>query len=256
MKDIVVTRIKSVDKHPNADRLSLCVVTDGATDYNVVCGATNMKADDNVALATIGTILPPTEKFAEGLKIKKSKIRGEVSEGMLCAENELGLSESSEGIMILPKDIVPGTKLVDALSLNDAVFEIAITPNRPDCLSVYGIAREVAAILGKTLKAPEALIEEQGEDISSFINVEINNDTECLRYSCKYIDGVKISDSPDWLKSRLESSGIRSINNVVDITNYVLLEYGQPLHAFNYDLLKGNKIVVRNAENEEKITNS
>jgi len=254
LENIIVAQIKTIDKHPNADRLSLCIVNDGSTDYNIVCGAANMKANDKVALATIGTILPPTDKFTEGLKIKKSKIRGEVSEGMLCAENELGLSESSDGIMILPQDAAPGTKLVDALSLNDAVFEIAITPNRPDCLSVYGIAREVAAILGKTLKEPESLLTEEGVDISSVISVEINNDTGCLRYSCRYIDGVTISDSPDWLKNRLESCGIRSINNVVDITNYVLLEYGQPLHAFNYALLKGNKIVVRNAENEEVIT--
>ena len=254
LENIIVAQIKKIDKHPNADRLSLCIVTDGTTDYNVVCGASNMKAEDKVALATIGTILPPTEKFTDGLKIKKSKIRGEVSEGMLCAENELGLSESSDGIMILPDDLVPGTKIVDALSLNDAIFEIAITPNRPDCLSVYGIAREVAAILGKTLKQPEYLLKEDGKNISSVVDVEIKNDTGCLRYSCRYIDGVKISESPDWLKNRLESCGIRSINNVVDITNYVLLEFGQPLHAFNHNLLKGKKIIVRFAENEEVIT--
>jgi len=254
LEDILVAQIKKIDKHPNADRLSLCIVTDGTTDYNVVCGATNMKADDKVALATIGTLIPPTDKFADGLKIKKSKIRGEVSEGMLCASNELGLSESSDGIMILPDDVVPGTKLIDALSLNDAVFEIAITPNRPDCLSIFGIAREVAAILGKTLKAPEYSLKEEGEDISSIIDVKINNDEGCLRYSCRYIEGVSVAESPDWLKNRLESCGIRSINNVVDITNYVLLEYGQPLHAFNNDLLKGKEIVVRYAENEEVIT--
>lgn len=254
LEDIIVAQIKKIEKHPNADRLSLCIVTDGTTDYNVVCGATNMNADDMVALATVGTLIPPTEKFAEGLKIKKSKIRGEVSEGMLCASNELGLSESSDGIMILPEDTVPGTKLIDALSLNDAVFEIAITPNRPDCLSVFGIAREVAAILGKTLKAPEFSLTEEGEDISSVIDVKINNDDGCLRYSCHYIEGVSVAESPDWLKNRLESCGIRSINNVVDITNYVLLEYGQPLHAFNNDLLKGKEIVVRYAGNEEVIT--
>jgi len=254
LENIIVAQIKNIDKHPNADRLSLCIVTDGTSDYKVVCGASNMKAGDLVALATIGTILPPTDKFIDGLKIKKSKIRGEVSEGMLCAENELGLSESSDGIMILPDNLVPGTKLVDALSLNDPIFELAITPNRPDCLSIYGIAREVAAILGKTLKQPEYVLKEDEENISSVVEVDIKSDTGCLRYSCRYIEGVKIFESPDWLKNRLLSCGIRSINNVVDITNYVLLEFGQPLHAFDHKFLKGKKIIVKFAENEEIIT--
>ncbi len=254
IEDILVAQIKKIEKHPNADRLSLCTVTDGTNDYNIVCGANNMKAEDKVALATIGTVIPPTDKFENGLKIKKSKIRGEISEGMLCAENELGLSESSDGIMILPENAVPGTKLVDALSLNDAVFEIAITPNRPDCLSIYGVAREVAAILGKALKSPEYSLNEDGPDITSIAGVEIQNDKGCLRYSCRHIEGVTISQSPEWLRSRLESCGIRSINNIVDITNYVLLEFGQPLHAFNFDFLKGQKIVVRSAGDGETIT--
>lgn len=253
IENIIVAKIKSVEKHPNADRLSLCIVTDGSIDYNVVCGATNMKAEDKVALARVGTLLPPTKKFADGFKIKKSKIRGEVSEGMLCAAEELGLSESSEGIMILPHEAEPGSKLVDALSL-DTVFEIGVTPNRPDCLSIYGIAREVAAILGKTLINPDYKLTEEGQDISTIAEVEIKDEKSCLRYSCRIVENINISESPDWLKNRLESSGIRSINNVVDITNYVLLEYGQPLHAFNYDLLQGQKIVVRFAENNETIT--
>lgn len=254
IENIIVAKIKSVEKHPNADRLSLCIVTDGSIDYNVVCAATNMKAEDKVALARIGTLLPPTEKFADGLKIKKSKIRGEVSEGMLCAADELGLSESSEGIMILPSEAEPGSKLADALSLNDTIFEISVTPNRPDCLSIYGIAREVAAILGKTLIKPDYKLIEEGQDISTIAEVEIKDEKSCLRYSCRIVENINISKSPDWLKNRLESSGIRSINNIVDITNYVLFEYGQPLHAFNYDFLKGQKIVVRYAENEETIT--
>ncbi|MGI9553708.1 MAG: phenylalanine--tRNA ligase subunit beta, partial [Thermodesulfobacteriota bacterium] len=252
--NIIVARITEVRKHPNADRLSLCEVTDGTNSYNIVCGADNMKANDVVALAPIGAKLPPTEKFPDGLKIKKTKIRGEVSEGMLCAENELGLSDQSEGIMILSDNLSLGAKLVDELSLDEVVFEIAVTPNRPDCLSILGIAREVGSILGKKLKTPDFKIKESKNDTSKLVNVDIKDPAGCPRYTCRVIEDVSIEPSPDWLKNRLEAAGIRSINNVVDITNFVLLELGQPLHAFDFDLLKEKKINIRFANNGELIS--
>ena len=253
IEDVIVAQINDITPHPNADRLSLCYVTDDNTDYKIVCGATNMQVGDKVALATIGTSLPAGPKFPEGLKIKKTKIRGEVSEGMLCAENEIGLSDESSGIMILPAETELGSKLINALDIEDVVFEIGITPNRPDCLSIIGIAREIAAILGNELKYPYIELSENGSDISSLASVNVIDSSGCPRYSCRVIEGIKIGPSPQWLKNKLESSGIRSINNVVDITNFVLLEYGQPLHAFDYDLLDENRIEVRFAKKSEEI---
>ncbi|MEM7007954.1 MAG: phenylalanine--tRNA ligase subunit beta [Thermodesulfobacteriota bacterium] len=251
LENVVSAQILEKEAHPNAEKLSLCKVTDGENTYPIVCGATNMKAGDKVALAKIGAHLPPGPKFEDGLKIKKAKIRGEVSEGMLCAENELGLGEESDGIIILPDHSEVGAPITDVLGLNDIVFEVGITPNRPDCLSVIGVAREVAALTGNTVKHPDETVEESGDDINQIAKVELVDPEKCPRYSCRVINDVKIGPSPDWLKRRLEASDIRSINNVVDITNFVLLEYGQPLHAFDYDLLEDHKIVVRAATNGE-----
>jgi len=253
LENIVAAQILELKPHPDAEKLSLCEVTDGENNYPIVCGASNMKAGDKVALAKIGAKLPPGPKFPEGLKIKKAKIRGEESLGMLCAENELGLGEESDGILILSESANMGNKIVDELGLNDVVFEVGITPNRPDCLSVVGVAREVAALLGKTVKHPETGVTESGNDIKNIAKVELLDPGKCPRYSCRVIQNVKIGPSPSWLKTKLESSGIRSINNVVDVTNFVLLELGQPLHAFDYDLLEEKKIVVRAAEDGEII---
>ncbi len=253
LDSVVSAQILELESHPNAEKLSLCKVTDGENTYPIVCGATNMKAGDKVALAKIGANLPPGPKFEDGLKIKKAKIRGEVSEGMLCAENELGLGEESDGILILSESSEIGSPIVDVLGLNDVVFEVGITPNRPDCLSVIGVAREVAALTGSTVRHPDSSTNETGKDINSMATVELEDPEKCPRYSCRIIKNVKIGPSPDWLKRRLEESDIRSINNVVDITNFVLLEYGQPLHAFDYDLLEDNKIVVRAAKDRETI---
>ncbi len=252
LDNVVSAQILELDSHPNAEKLSLCKVTDGENTYPIVCGATNMKAGDKVALAKIGANLPPGPKFEDGLKIKKAKIRGEVSEGMLCAENELGLGEESDGILILSGSANLGDPIATVLGLNDVIFEVGITPNRPDCLSVIGVAREVAALTGQTVKHPDSSVSESGDDISSIAKVELQDSEKCPRYSCRVIKNVSIGPSPDWLKRRLEASDIRSINNVVDITNYILLEFGQPLHAFDYDLLEDHKIVVR-AANEEEI---
>ncbi len=253
LENIVTAEILDLKPHPNAEKLSLCEVTDGESRYPIVCGATNMKAGDKVALAKIGAELPPGPKFPEGLKIKKAKIRGVVSEGMLCTENELGLGEESEGIIILSESANVGNTIVDELGLNDVVFEVGITPNRPDCLSVVGVAREVAALLGKTVKHPNLNVTEEGEDINNSTKVELLDPEKCPRYSCRVIKNVKIGPSPSWLKTKLESCGIRSINNVVDVTNFVLLELGQPLHTFDYDLLEEKKIIVRAAKDGEII---
>ncbi|GJM16496.1 MAG: phenylalanine--tRNA ligase beta subunit [Thermodesulfobacteriota bacterium] len=254
LENVIAAQITELTPHPDAEKLSLCKVTDGENTYPIVCGANNMKAGDKVALAKIGAKLPPGPKFEDGLKIKKAKIRGEVSEGMLCAENELGLGEESDGIIILPQSANVGKAIVDELGINDVIFEVGITPNRPDCLSVIGVAREVAALTGNRVKHPDSKISEEGEEINNIAKVELLDPGKCPRYSCRVIKNVKIGPSPAWLKRRLEASDIRSINNVVDITNFILLEYGQPLHAFDYDLLEGNKIVVRAAKNGETIT--
>jgi len=253
LDSIVAAEILETRPHPGADKLQLCIVTDGERNYDIVCGATNMKAGDKVALAKIGAHLPPGPKFPEGLKIKKAKIRGEVSEGMLCAENEIGIGQESEGIMILPETVKIGASLVEELELDDVVFEIGITPNRPDCLSLTGVAREVAALSGTTVKYPDLSVQETGDDIAGLARVELLDFEKCPRYSCRVVSGVTIAPSPKWLKTRLESSGIRSINNVVDVTNYVLLELGQPLHAFDYNLLSDHRIIVRAAEQDETI---
>jgi len=254
LESVVVAEILDMGKHPDADKLSLCRVSDGEAEYPIVCGASNMKAGDKVALAKAGTVLPPGPKFPEGITIKKAKIRGQVSEGMLCAENELGLGIESDGIMILPPGAVPGTRLIDELGVNDVLLEIGITPNRPDCLSVVGTAREAAAVLSGTAGYPDTSVEESGSPVGDYVSVEIKSPEGCPRYTCRVIRNVKIGPSPKWMKTRLESAGIRAINNVVDVTNYVLLELGQPLHAFDYDLIKGRKIVVRQAEDGETIT--
>src|SRR3972149_1843200 len=253
LEDVFVAEILDIRPHPNASKLVICDVTDGSKLYNIVCGAKNMKAGDKVALAKAGTKLPPSAKFPEGVLIQSTKIRGELSEGMLCAENELGIGEEGEGILILPEYAMIGERLVDALGLNDVVIEIGVTPNRPDCLSVIGIAREVAAILETKVKYPYYGVLEKGEDIESLAAVEVLDVDGCPRYSCRLITDVKIAPSPDWLKTRLQASGIRSINNVVDVTNFILLELGQPLHAFDHNLLDGRKIIVRSAKNGELI---
>lgn len=248
LDNVVVARILTMNPHPNADRLTLCSVTTGDKTHAIVCGAKNMREGDHVALALPGAHLP------NGIKIVKSKIRGEVSEGMLCSEVELGLAKESSGIMILPEGLRLGEPIADAFMLSDTVLEISITPNRPDCLSVTGIAREVAALTGKELKRPELKFAEGGFDTSSCASVDISDADACPRYAGRVIKGVKVGPSPLWMKRRLEAAGMRSINNLVDITNYVMLETGQPLHAFDLNLLAGGRIVVRRAADGEKIT--
>lgn len=238
---IRVAKIEDISAHPNAQRLSLCRIFDGKKKFTVVCGATNMKPGDKVAFAPLGTTLP------NGITIKASNIRGITSEGMLCSEEELKLEEKSTGIMILPLALETGKDLASALLLRDYVLEIDLTPNRADCLSMIGIAREVAALLNTQLSIPPVAVEEEEEDVGEFITVTIEAPEFCPRYTARYVSQVNIQPSPLWMRRRLELAGIRSINNVVDVTNYILLEWGQPMHAFDYSRLDGGKIIVKTA---------
>ena len=245
---VVVATVEEKALHPNADKLSLCKVNDGVEIHTVVCGARNFNTGDRVALARIGTVLPGD------FKIKKSKIRGEESCGMLCSEKELGLSDASDGIMILTTDRPLGTPLFDALGLKDTIFEIGLTPNRADCLSVIGVAREVAAKLGSSLHFPGHAPVESGPAIATVASVTVEDPELCPRYTARYISGCIVAPSPAWLVNRLEAVGMRAINNVVDVTNYVLMEYGHPLHAFDFSRLAGGKIIVRRAGEGEVFT--
>ena len=245
MDDVVIAKVIERGQHPNADKLSLCKVDNGKEILNVVCGAQNFKSGDTVVLAQIGATLPGD------FKIKRSKIRGEESCGMLCSEKELGLADDSAGIMVLSDGLPLGTPFFEALKIKDTVFEIGLTPNRADCLSVIGIAREIAAKLGKRVKYAQPVVVEKGEAISSIAAVEILDADLCPRYTARYISGCSIAPSPQWLVNRLKAVGQRSINNVVDITNYVLMEYGHPLHAFDFRQIGGRKIVVKRAADGE-----
>lgn len=246
LDEVVVAIVREKAQHPNADKLSLCQVDNGKEVLSIVCGAQNFKAGDTVALAQIGAVLPGD------FRIKRSKIRGSESFGMLCSEKELGLADESEGIMILPSDLPLGTPVFEALGLKDVIFEIGLTPNRADCLSVIGIAREIAAMLGKKVMYPSYDVVENGPAIDSVARISIRDSDLCPRYMARYLTGCTVGPSPSWMVNRLNSVGIRSINNVVDITNYVLLEYGHPLHAFDYRQLAGGAIIVERAKDGEK----
>jgi len=246
---VVVSKILSVKPHPSADRLLLCKVTDGLATYFIVCGAKNISPGDVVPLAKVGAILP------DGHVIKSTILRGEKSDGMLCSEAELEVSDDTSGIMQLPKTLPLGTSMDIALKLGDTVLDVNVTPNRSDCLSMLGIAREVAALTGKKLKNPSITFKESHEDIRSFAAVQIIDQDLCPRYTARMIKDIHMGNSPIWIKSRLEAAGLRSINNVVDVTNFVMLEMGQPLHAFDFRFLEGGKIIVRKSrENEEFIS--
>ncbi len=243
---IKVAKIVAVRPHPDADRLSLCDVTVGEEVFQVVCGAPNAKADLLTAIALPGITL-------SGMKVKKAAIRGQESSGMLCSEKDLGISEDHSGIMELSEDTREGQSLSEALSLRDTLIEVDLTPNRPDCTSVIGIAREVAGFTGQKLKQPikNELPELTGEGVE--FSVEVLDPEDCPRYAARLLKNVTIGPSPWWLRKRLLSVGLRPINNVVDITNLVMLEYGQPLHAFDYDKLGGGSIIVRRARHGENI---
>jgi phenylalanyl-tRNA synthetase beta chain len=249
LEGVVVARILSSTRHPDAEKLSITSVDRGdGQPLQVVCGAKNYQVWDLVPLATVGTTLPG------GTRIGKATLRGVESSGMLCSARELGLSEDASGLLILPADAVPGTPLARALRLEDVLLEVNVTPNRPDALSHLGIAREVAAALGTSLKRPPATLREEGLPAAEAVQVRIEAPEKCARYAARVVEGVTIGPSPLWLQRRLERCGIRAISNVVDATNLVLLELGHPLHAFDLDKVAGAEIVVRTARPGERMT--
>ncbi|HLH54152.1 MAG TPA: phenylalanine--tRNA ligase subunit beta [Verrucomicrobiae bacterium] len=259
---IVVAQVITRDKHPNADKLSLCRVNDGKGERQIVCGAQNFKAGDKVALILPGASLP-ARPGAEPFTIKVGRIRGVESQGMMCSPQELGLPDHVDGLLILREDAIPGQPFAEYLGRSgaDVVYDLEITPNRPDLNSVIGIAREIAAVTGNPLRLPEVTTPDDktsGRAVADLVSVRIEDVELCPRYTARLVEGVKIAPAPDWMRSLLEKVGVRSINNVVDVTNYVMLESGQPLHAFDYHLLKAAEgkshptIVVRRAREGER----
>lgn len=244
-KDIVVGKIIDYSDHPDADKLSLCKVDIGSRKLDIVCGASNFKKEDKVAVALPGAKI-------KDITIKKSKIRGQLSEGMMCSEMELGLSSESQGIMILDESCRIGADFSKSVGLDDTVLELEITPNRPDCMSVIGIAREISALTGKKLIIPDYDLNKKINLDSKFI-IEIKDYSLCPRYSAKIFRNISDIESPHWIKNRLMLCDVRSVSLIVDLTNYIMLETGQPMHAFDKDLLFSDKIIVRNAVKKEKI---
>ncbi|MHB8896958.1 MAG: phenylalanine--tRNA ligase subunit beta [Candidatus Geothermincolia bacterium] len=240
---VVVAQVVDVKPHPGADNLMLAVVDDGTSTREVVCGAPNLRPGMKSPLANVGATLPAVMDKP----LKKAQIRGVESDGMLLAADELGIGDDHAGIIELSPDAAPGTDVHEVLPLEDVVFELEITPNRPDCMSVIGVAREVAALTGAKLRMPPAQMAEEGPDVRELATIRIEDPEGCPRYTARVVEGVRIGPSPAWMQRRLTSAGLRPISNIVDVTNYVLLETGQPLHAFDLDALAERTIVVRKA---------
>ncbi len=245
---VIVAQALTVEPHPQADRLKVVVVNDGRQQRRVVCGAPNVQAGGRYAFAPVGAVL------ADGKPLKAAKIRGILSEGMLLAEDELGLSDDHRGLLELPPQTPVGADLAEVLGLNDIVLEVAVTPNRPDCLSVLGLAREVAALYDLPLHLPKVELVEDPEPVERYAQVIIEDPENCPRYTARMVVDVEVRPSPFWLRRRLQVCGLRAINNLVDVTNYVMLEYGQPLHAFDFQCLREGRIVVRRPLGEETFT--
>jgi phenylalanyl-tRNA synthetase beta chain len=243
---VVVGQIKRTSKHPQADKLTVCEVAVGSENLQIVCGAPNAAQGAKVPVALIGA------KLSGGIQITQNTLRGVDSCGMICSEKELGIGEDEEGIMILDADLKVGEPISSALKLEDYILDIDLTPNRPDCLSIMGVAREVAALCGSRLKRREVSLHEVAQMAQNRVEVEIGDLQACPRYAARVIEDVKIAESPFWLKRKLQSAGMRPINSVVDITNLVMLELGHPLHAFDYKLFNEKKVVVRRAQDGEK----
>jgi phenylalanyl-tRNA synthetase beta chain len=261
---VVVAQVITRDKHPNADKLSVCRVNDGKGERQIVCGAQNFQAGDKVPLILPGSTLPAKAGEAP-FTIKVGKIRGVESHGMMCSPQELALPDAVEGLLLLPKDAVVGQSFAEHLgrSDNDVVYDLEVTPNRPDLNSLIGIAREISALTGHSLRFPDVVLPPSSLDpqpSSDLVAVRIEAPDLCPRYTARVVRGVKVGPSPDWLRQTLEKVGLRSISNVVDVTNYVMLECGQPLHAFDYHLVakatdgKPTIVVRRAAEGEKFVT--
>ncbi|MGN8233301.1 phenylalanine--tRNA ligase subunit beta [Priestia flexa] len=250
---VVIGHVVECEQHPNADKLSRCQVDLGDETVQIVCGAPNVAQGQKVAVAKVGAVLPGN------FKIKRAKLRGEESNGMICSLQELGIESKlvakdyQEGIFVFPSDAEVGADALEALNLHDEVLELGLTPNRSDCLSMLGVAHEVAAILNREVKYPEVEFQETEEKASDYISVAVEAKEDNPLYVARMVKNVKIAPSPLWMQTRLMAAGIRPHNNVVDITNYILLEYGQPLHAFDYDRLGSKEVVVRHAQEGEEI---
>lgn len=254
LKGIVIGHVLEREQHPNADKLNKCLVDIGAENpVQIVCGAPNVDKGQKVAVATVGAVLPGN------FKIKKAKLRGEESHGMICSLQELGFESKivskdyATGIFVFPNDVEVGKDALEELGLSDEILELGLTPNRSDALSMLGVAYEVGAILGRDVKWPVIEKEEAAEKAMDYISIKVEAKEDNPLYIAKIIKDVKVGPSPLWMQTRLMSAGIRPHNNVVDITNYILLEYGQPLHAFDYDRLGSKEIVIRRANEAEKI---
>ena len=248
LENVVTAQIIEKEMHPDSDHLTICKVDNGKEILQIVCGAPNHKAGDKVVLAQVGA------KLAPDFVIKKGKIRGVESNGMLCSEEELNIGKDSDGIMILPEDTPVGVPMKEYLGINDTVFELEITPNRPDCLSHIGIARELGAYYNKEVKYLSFVINsESSKKTADNISVEIEDSNLAKRYVARIIKNVTVKESPKWLKERVESIGIRSINNIVDASNFIMMELNQPNHTFDLDKIEGGKIVVRAGHENEKL---
>jgi len=251
--NVVVGHVLSVSQHPDADRLRLVTVNHGNGEAQVVCGAPNVAEGQKIAYASVGAVLQDAYSDEPGKtkKLKRSKIRGVVSEGMVCSVRELGIGDDHDGILVLDDDTKIGTPIGEILG--ETVIDMELTPNRPDCLGVVGVARDVSAITGNELRQPSLEFEAMGPNVDTLASVEIVDSDLCLRYTASVIQGVKIGPSPQWLQDRLTAIGERAVNNLVDITNFVMFELGQPLHAFDYDKVTDHKIIVRRAAEGEKL---
>jgi phenylalanyl-tRNA synthetase beta chain len=244
---VVIGRVLVVEPHPRSDKLKICQVDIGDRELSIICGAPNVAGGQSVPVALEGASLP------NGMKIQTNKIRGVTSEGMICSQAELSISEDADGIWVLADNLPLGERLDKALDLQrDYIFDLAITPNRPDCLSHIGVAREIGVLLSKPISVPKISMQESNRPADKEFKIAIETPHGCPRYSARLIKNVKIAESPAWLVRHLEAVGMRSINNVVDITNFVLMETGHPLHAFDFNLLKGQKIIVRESTEGEK----
>jgi phenylalanyl-tRNA synthetase beta chain len=243
----VVGEVLEARKHPNADRLTVCEVFDGDRKHTVVCGAPNVAAGQKIVFSRVGAVVP-----VNGMEVKEVEIRGQTSAGMICSEYELDTGDDHEGILVLPDTAKPGRSFADYYWGNDVVFEVGITPNRPDCLSHIGIARDLAALLKRRLRFPEISLKESGRSVKDALSISIEDIGHCPRYVGRLIEGIRIVSSPEWMQRRLKAVGIRPINAVVDVTNYVMMEYGQPLHAFDFGRITGGNILVRLAADGER----
>ena len=249
IKNVVVGKILKIDRHPDADKLVVCQVDVGEdAPIQIVTGAPNVFEGAVLPIAKHKSNLPG------GIKITKGKLRGVESYGMMCSTDELGISdERATGVLILPEETPVGANIVDVLGLDESVAEFEITSNRPDCMSIIGLARESAATFNREFAIPAVTVQENNESVTDYASVEIQNPELCSRFVGRVVKNVKIAPSPEWMQRRLKACGIRAINNIVDITNYIMLEYGQPMHAYDLEHVEGGKIIVRNAKEGEML---